>query len=81
MWKRDQEIDDLYHEIFVMMQQEMMSSPSNVAACTHIMFAAKNLERVADYTTSLARTVYYVISGKRADKTLLKQADLLEDRV
>ena len=38
-------------------------------------FAAKNLERVADYTTNLAKTVYYVASGKRADKAILKQTD------
>lgn len=74
VWKRDQEIDDLYHEIFTVMQKEMAVSPDNVAACTHVVFAAKNLERVADYTTNLAKTVYYVTSGKRADKALLKQA-------
>jgi phosphate transport system protein len=72
VWKRDQEIDDLYHEIFKVMQQEMSASPDNVVACTHVVFAAKNLERVADYTTNLAKTVYYVSSGKRADKALLK---------
>ena len=72
VWKRDEEIDDLYHEIFAMMQKEMVASPENVIACTHVVFAAKNLERVADYTTNLARTVYYVISGKRADKAMLR---------
>ena len=75
IWKRDQEIDDLYHDIFTLMQQEMTRSPENVIACTHVVFAAKNLERIADYTTNLAKTVYYVISGKRADKALLKQGD------
>jgi len=79
VWKRDQEIDDLYHEIFAMMQQQMVATPENVVACTHVVFAAKNLERVADYTTNLAKTVYYVISGKRADKALLKQEDWPED--
>lgn len=73
VWKRDEEIDDLYHEILTVMLQEMSSSADNVAACTHVVFAAKNLERVADYTTNLAKTVYYVTSGKRADKTLLKE--------
>lgn len=72
VWKRDQEIDDLYHEIFSVMQKEMSVDPSNVVACTHVVFAAKNLERVADYTTNLAKTVYYVTSGKRADKAVLK---------
>lgn len=72
VWKRDEEIDDLYHEIFTTMQKEMVASPANVIACTHVVFAAKNLERVADYTTNLAKTVYYVVSGKRADKAVLK---------
>lgn len=74
VWRRDEEIDDLYHEIFTTMQQEMASSPDKVAVCTHVVFAAKNLERVADYTTNLAKTVYYVVSGKRADKTVLKNS-------
>ena len=79
VWKRDQQIDDLYHDIFALMQQEMAASPQNIVACTHVVFAAKNLERVADYTTNLAKTVYYVISGKRVDKAVLKQGDLPED--
>lgn len=73
VWKRDQEIDDLYHSVFAAMQKEMRDSPEHVIAGTHIVFAAKNLERIADYTTNLAKTVYYVSSGKRADKTLLRQ--------
>lgn len=72
VWKRDEEIDTLYHEIFAAMQKEMAASPGNVEAGTHVVFAAKNLERLADYTTNLAKTVYYVTSGKRADKTVLK---------
>lgn len=79
VWLRDQEIDDLYHEVFAAMQQEMTKSPENVIACTHVVFAAKNLERIADYTTNLAKTVYYVASGKRADKALLKKGDSTEN--
>ena len=79
VWKRDQEIDDLYHEIFAIMQKQMSESPENVTPSTHIVFAAKNLERLADYTTNLAKTVYYVGSGKRADKTLLKQEEAAAD--
>ena len=75
VWKRDEEIDNLNREIFVMMQQEMAKSPDNVAPGTHVLFAAKNLERLADYITNLAKTVYYVNSGKRADKAVLKDAE------
>lgn len=79
VWKRDEEIDDLYHEIFSAMQKQMSETPDNIAACTHVVFAAKNLERVADYTTNLAKTVYYVASGKRADKAVLKEMSEGED--
>ena len=68
VWKRDDEIDNLYREILAVMLKEMATSPDNVTACTHVVFAAKNLERLADYITNLAKTVYYVTSGKRADK-------------
>lgn len=74
VWRRDEEIDDLYREIFALMQQDMEKNPKNVPACTHVVFAAKNLERLADYTTNLAKSVYYVVSGKRADKSVLKHA-------
>ena len=71
VWRRDDEIDNLYRQVFKAMQQDMTSSPENVASGTHVVFAAKNLERIADYTTNIAKTVYYVTSGKRADKGLL----------
>ncbi|NBO18142.1 MAG: phosphate transport system regulatory protein PhoU [Proteobacteria bacterium] len=71
VWRRDDEIDDLYRQVFKAMQQDMAKSPENVASGTHVVFAAKNLERIADYTTNIAKTVYYVTSGKRADKGLL----------
>ena len=73
VWKRHDEIDKLYHDVATAMQREMEQTPSNVIACIHVVFAAKNLERLADYTTNIAKTVYYVTSGKRADKGLLKQ--------
>jgi phosphate transport system protein len=73
VWKRDDEIDTLYHEVLEAMQAQMTSSPDKATAYTHVVFAAKNFERLADYTTSLAKTVYYVTSGKRADKALLRQ--------
>lgn len=72
VWKRDDEIDGIYKEIITLMQEEMAASKDRIAACTHVMFAAKNLERLADYATNLAKTVYYINSGKRADKAILQ---------
>jgi phosphate transport system protein len=71
VWKRDDEVDAIYKDIINLMQEEMMQSKDRVAPCTHVMFAAKNLERLADYTTNLAKTVYYINTGKRADKAIL----------
>ncbi len=72
VWRRDKEIDSLYKEIIEMMQKEMAVSAENVLPCTQVVFSAKNLERLGDYTTNLAKTVYYVTAGKRPDKATLK---------
>jgi phosphate transport system protein len=72
VWKRDDVVDELYHQIFTSMQSEMATNGQNVPACTHVVFAAKNFERIADYTTNLSKMVYYVTSGKRADKAIIK---------
>jgi len=71
VWKSDDAIDDLYKEVITLVQKEM-EQKDRIPACTHVMFAAKNLERLADYTTNLAKTVYYINTGKRADKSILK---------
>jgi len=72
VWRRDKQVDDLYHEILKALQEEMQKNPDMIEAITHLVFANKNFERIADYTTSLARTVYYVTTGKQAAKELLK---------
>lgn len=72
VWRRDKQVDDLYHEILKALQEEMQKNPAAVEAITHFIFANKNFERIADYATSLARTVYYVTTGKQASKEVLK---------
>lgn len=77
IWRRDKEIDALYRELVEMMQKEMADSSANIIPCTQVVFSAKNLERLGDYTTNLAKIVYYVTAGKRPDKATLK--GLIED--
>ncbi len=72
VWRRDKLVDDLYHDILKTLQEDMQKNPANVEAITHFIFANKNFERIADYATSLARTVYYVTTGKQASKEVLK---------
>ncbi len=77
IWRRDKEIDALYRELVEMMQKEMANASDNIIPCTQVVFSAKNLERLGDYTTNLAKIVYYVTAGKRPDKATLK--GLIED--
>jgi phosphate transport system protein len=74
VWSQDDAVDDLYHDILDAMQAEMTKDPQNILACTHVVFAAKNFERIADYATSLAKTVYYVTSGEPPNKEALRAA-------
>ena len=73
VWRRDKQVDDLYHEILKGLQEEMQKNPQEIEAITHFMFASKNFERIADYTTSLARTVYYVTTGTQPNKEVLNK--------
>lgn len=74
VWKRDKQVDEIYQEILRLLQQEMQKNPQYIEPATHFVFATKNFERIADYATSLARTVHYVNTGTLADKKTLKEA-------
>ncbi len=79
VWKRDKQVDDLYHEILRQLQAEMQRHPDSVESATHFVFAAKNFERIAGYATSLARTVHYVTTGTAPGKEVLKAARGIEE--
>jgi len=42
----------------------MMEDPRNITACTHLMFIAKNIERIGDHATNIAETIYYLVQGR-----------------
>jgi phosphate transport system protein len=42
----------------------MMEDPRNITPCTHLLFVAKNLERIGDHTTNIAETVHYAATGE-----------------
>jgi len=75
VWKRDDAVDDLYHEIFGAIQKEMQGNKGNIEACTHLVFMAKNMERLADYITNMAKTVHYIVTGVQATKALIRGGD------
>ena len=67
--QRDQAVDDFYDSIFRTLLTHMMENPQNIGPAAHLLFVAKNLERVGDHATNIAEMVYYAATGKHmADK-------------
>jgi phosphate transport system protein len=63
VWRADQMVDDLYNTIFRELITYMMEDARNITACTHLLFIAKNLERIGDHATNLAELTYYAVTG------------------
>ncbi|MGI9353304.1 MAG: phosphate signaling complex protein PhoU [Rhizobiaceae bacterium] len=63
VWDRDDEIDSLYTSLFREFLTYMMEDPRNITYCTHLLFCAKNLERIGDHVTNLAETTNYIVNG------------------
>jgi phosphate transport system protein len=64
VWRRDGEIDALYTSLFRELLTYMMEDPRNIGFCTHLLFCAKNVERIGDHATNIAETVYYFVVGE-----------------
>jgi phosphate transport system protein len=62
---RDDQIDAMYTSLFRELLTYMMEDPRNITACTHLLFCAKNIERIGDHATNIAETVYYVVTGDK----------------
>ncbi|WP_028032287.1 phosphate signaling complex protein PhoU [Chelativorans sp. J32] len=60
---RDEEIDAMYTSLFRELLTYMMEDPRNITACTHLIFCAKNIERIGDHATNVAETVYHIVTG------------------
>lgn len=65
VWKHDDDIDELYNSLFRELLTYMMEDPRKIGPSTHLLFIAKNFERIGDHATNIAETVCYVVSGKR----------------
>lgn len=61
---RDNEIDALYTSLFRELLTYMMEDPRNITQCTHLLFCAKNIERIGDHATNIAETILYVATGE-----------------
>jgi phosphate transport system protein len=64
VWNNDEEIDTLYNSLFRELLTYMMEDPRNIGFCTHLLFCAKNIERIGDHATNIAETIHYLVTGK-----------------
>ena len=64
VWKGDQEIDAICTSLFRELLTYMMEDPRNITFCIHLMFCAKNIERMGDHATNIAETVHYMVEGR-----------------
>jgi phosphate transport system protein len=60
----DEKIDIQYTSVFRELLTYMMEDPRNITACTHLLFCAKNLERIGDHVTNIAENAYFVMTGQ-----------------
>ena len=86
VWKRDDEVDALYTSLFRELLTYMMEDPRNITFCTHLLFCAKNIERIGDHATNIAETAHYLITGEllpverpKADTTTLNPMHVAEE--
>ncbi len=68
VYEQDQEIDAVYTSLFRELLTYMMEDPRTITMCTHLLFCAKNLERIGDHATNIAETVSYLITGSSWDE-------------
>jgi len=64
VWAADQTIDSIFNGIFRELATHMMENPRSITAATHLMFAAKNFERIGDHATNVAEMIHYVVHGE-----------------
>ncbi|MGZ5854068.1 MAG: phosphate signaling complex protein PhoU [Xanthobacteraceae bacterium] len=64
VWRGDKQIDAVNNSLFRELLTYMMEDPRTIGFCIHLIFCAKNIERMGDHATNIAETVYYMIEGK-----------------
>jgi len=64
VWRNDEAIDAVNNSLFRELLTYMMEDPRNITFCTHLLFCAKNIERMGDHATNIAETVHYIVEGR-----------------
>jgi phosphate transport system protein len=64
VWRSDGDIDAVNNSLFRELLTYMMEDPRNIGVCIHLLFCAKNIERMGDHATNIAETIYYMVEGQ-----------------
>ncbi len=65
VWNRDEEVDEMYNSLFRELLTYMMEDARSIGICTHLLFIAKNIERIGDHATNIAELVHYTVTGQK----------------
>lgn len=76
VWRQDNEVDDWHSSLFRELLTYMMEDARTIGTCTHLLFMAKNVERMGDHCTNIAETTYYMITGSPLPESRPKGADV-----
>jgi phosphate transport system protein len=87
VWRSDGEIDAVNNSLFRELLTYMMEDPRNISVCIHLLFCAKNIERMGDHATNVAETIYYMVEGQmlpderpKSDTTSSTSIPYMKDR-
>ena len=75
VWNRDEELDALHDSLFRELVTHMMEDARNITPTTHLLFIAKNIERIGDHATNVAEMVHYQVTGRTLDEARPKGDD------
>lgn len=67
IWRRDEEIDRGCTALMRALIGCMGETPDAIGCCTHLMFCAKNVERIGDHVTNIAETIHYTVTGRQIE--------------
>ena len=67
VWESDREVDEMYTGLFRATLTYMMEDPRNITPATHLLFIARNIERIGDHATNIAEVVHFMVTGERLE--------------
>lgn len=80
VWREDADLDAMLNSLFRELLTHMAENPRAISACTHLMFCAKNMERIGDHATTIAEAVNYIVTGEafEGERPKISSADITE---